>query len=87
MFSVPEGKGLIGGLATLVEKLRSLGIIFFAETRHAPMLTARRADRSFGNSGEFEKRAFVEVARASAGRIGDALWLQLGGREKRSEEE
>ena len=87
MFSVPEGKGLIGGLATLVEKLRSLGIISFAETRHAPMLTAGRADRSFGNSGECEKRAFVEVARASAGRIGDALWLQLGGREKRSEEE
>ena len=32
---------------------------------------------------EGEKKAFVGVAREPAGRIGDALWLQFGGRELR----
>ena len=37
--------------------------------------------------GKSEKRAFVDVAREPTGRIGDALWLQLGGRKKWSREE
>ena len=36
---------------------------------------------------EDEKRSFVDVAKARRGRLGDVIWLQLGGRELRSREE
>ena len=36
---------------------------------------------------EGEKKAFVDVAREPARRIGDALWLQFGGRELRGRED
>lgn len=37
---------------------------------------------SLGSSRLCWKKAFMDVARALAGRIGDASWLQLGDREK-----
>ena len=83
----PEGKGLLGGCATLAEKLRSLGVCIVAEMKNAPMPIVGKLDKRVGSVEKCEEKAFVEVARAPVGRIGDALWLQLDGKEKRSREE
>lgn len=83
----PEGKGLLRSWATLAEKLRSLGVVTFVEAKNALVPVVGRVERSLGSMGKSEKRAFVDVARAPTGRIGDALWLQLGGRKKWSREE
>lgn len=77
----PEGKGLLGRWVTLAEKLRSLGVITCDEAMTLLIPAAGRDKKSLDRPREFEKRAFLDVARASAGRVGDALWLQLGGRE------
>ena len=83
----PEGKGLLRGWATLAEKLRSLGVVTFVEAKNALVPVVGWVERSLGSMGKSEKRAFVDVARAPTRRIGDALWLQLGGRKKWSREE
>ncbi|RVX21876.1 Mitogen-activated protein kinase 16 [Vitis vinifera] len=80
-------KGLLGGWATLAEKLRSLGVCIVAEMKNAPMPIVGKLDKRVGSVEKCEEKAFVEVARAPVGRIGDALWLQLDGKEKRSREE
>lgn len=77
----PEGKGLLGRWVTLAEKLRSLGVITCDEAMTLLIPAAGRDKKSLDRPREFEKRAFVDISRASAGRVGDALWLQLGGRE------
>lgn len=77
----PEGKGLLGRWVTLAEKLRSLGVITCDEAMTLLIPAAGRDKKSLDRPREFEKRAFLDVARASAGRVGDALWLQLGSRE------
>ncbi|RVW77810.1 hypothetical protein CK203_054450 [Vitis vinifera] len=45
------------------------------------------AKKCLGKTVEDEKKAFVDVAREPARRIGDALWLQFGGRELRGRED
>ena len=83
----PKGKGLLRSWATLAEKLRSLGVVTFVEAKNALVPVVGKVERSLGSMGKSEKRAFVDVAREPTGRIGDALWLQLGGRKKWSREE
>ena len=46
-----------------------------------------KVEKSLGNSVEGEKKEFVDVAREPTGRIGDASWLQFGGRELRGRED
>ena len=45
------------------------------------------AKKCLGKTVEDEKKAFVDVAREPARRIGDALWLQFGARELRGRED
>ena len=89
-----EGMGLLGGSAILAEKLQALGVVTQAKakTKAAASRTDSKmkavtkegkAEKSLGKLVEGEKKAFVGVAREPAGRIGDALWLQFGGRELR----
>ena len=44
-------------------------------------------EKSLGKLVEGEKKAFMDVARKSTRRIGDALWLYFGGRELRGRED
>ena len=44
-------------------------------------------ERCLGKKVEGEKKTFVDVAKEPAGRQGDALWLQVGGRGLRNREE
>lgn len=85
----PEGRGLIGGWVLLAEKLRSLGIYLPVEYKvGVGMVGAKEGRRDEETEkGEENKRSFVEVAKAKAGRIGDAVWIQLGGRALRGREE
>ena len=52
------------------------------------MVTAEDKDeRCLGKKVEGEKKTFVDVAKEPAGRQGDALWIQVGGRGLRNREE
>ena len=44
-------------------------------------------EKSLGKLVEGEKKAFMDVARKSTRRIGDALWLYFRGRELRGRED
>lgn len=44
-------------------------------------------ERSLGQKLEGEKETFVDVAKEPTRRLGDALWLQVGGRGLRSRKE
>ena len=69
-------------------KLRSLGVALHFEDRVGlGIVGAKEGKRGEAQAEEEEKnRSFVEVAKAKAGRIGDAVWIQLGGRALRSRE-
>ena len=94
---VPEGKGLLGGWAFFAEKLRALGVVTQEEAKieealrvdsKPKVVTVEGEDeRCLGKKVEGEKKTFVDVAKESAGRQGDALWLQVGGRGLRNREE
>ena len=73
----------------LADKLRSLGVALHSEDKVGlDIVGAKERKRSEAQAEEEEKnRSFVEVAKAKAGRIEDAVWLQLGGRALRSREE
>ncbi|RVW28981.1 hypothetical protein CK203_113189 [Vitis vinifera] len=76
------GRGLIGGWVLIAEKLRSLGIHLLDENKAGVGLVGAKEGRRVEEKkkGEENTRSFVEVAKAKAGRIGDAVWIQLGGR-------
>lgn len=76
-----KGKGLIGGWAMLAKKLCSLGVITLAEIKAAYAPVEDEGEKSNGSKGASETRAFVDVAKVKAGMVGDAFWIQLGGRE------
>lgn len=75
-----EGNGLLRGWATLVEKLWALGVVTRAEAKTQVVSVAGKAKKSFGKSVECAKKAFVDVAKMPARRMGNFFWLQLGGR-------
>ena len=93
----PEGKGVIGGWAILVEKLRALGIVTKKEDKgvEAIRINSKKKDatlddeeeRCTGKKEQGEKKSFLDVAKGPAGRIGEELWLQVGGRGLRRREE
>ncbi|RVX01710.1 hypothetical protein CK203_024397 [Vitis vinifera] len=85
----PEGRGLIGGWVLIAEKLRSLGIHLLAENKAGVGLVGAKEGRRVEEKkkGEENTRSFVEVAKAKAGRIGDAVWIQLGGRALKGRDE
>ena len=62
-------------------KLRSLGVgLHFEDRVGLGIVGAKEGKRGEAQAEEEEKnRSFVEVAKAKAGRIGDAVWIQLGG--------
>ena len=80
----PERKGILGGWVTLAKKLRSLGVAAPLEGKAGSVSEGDKASKSGRGQVEDEKRAFVVVAKATVGRLGDVIWLQLGGRELRS---
>ncbi|RVX07796.1 putative ribonuclease H protein [Vitis vinifera] len=85
----PEGRGLIGGWVLIAEKLRSLGIHLLDENKAGVGLVGAKEGRRVEEKkkGEENTRSFVEVAKAKAGRIGDAVWIQLGGRALKGRDE
>ena len=93
----PEGKGVIGGCVILIEKLRSFGIVTQkkAKSEEAIRIKSKKKgatldgeeDRCLGNKVKGKKKSFLDVAKEPAGRIGEELWLQVGGRGVRSREE
>ena len=89
---------MLGGWAILTEKLRALGVVTQAEAKTAAVASRAESktkvvtiegndEKCLGKTVEGEKKAFMDVAREPAGRLGDALWLQVGGRELRGREE
>ena len=58
-----------------------------AESKTKVVTKEGKAKKCLGKTVEDEKKAFVDVAREPARRIGDALWLQFGGRELRGRED
>ena len=84
-----EGRGILGGWVKLAKKLHSLGVVTPVEAKVGSSLVGERADKRGGDQVEVQdgRRTFDEVARAKFGRLGDAVWLQLGGRDLRSREE
>ncbi|RVW98565.1 hypothetical protein CK203_032250 [Vitis vinifera] len=86
----PEGKGVIGGWAILAEKLRALGIVTKKEDKgvEATQINSKKKDatlddeeeRCIGKKKQGEKKSFLDVAKGPAGRVGEELWLQAGGR-------
>ncbi|RVX15173.1 putative serine/threonine protein kinase IRE4 [Vitis vinifera] len=93
----PEGKGVIGGWAILAEKLRALGIVTKKEDKgaEANQISSKKKDatiddeeeRCSGKKKQGEKKSFLDVAKGPAGRVGEELWLQVGGRGLRRREE
>ncbi|KAL6331982.1 hypothetical protein AAG906_020335 [Vitis piasezkii] len=93
----PEGKGVIGGWAILAEKLRALGIVTKKEDKgvEATQINSKKKDatlddeeeRCIGKKKQGEKKSFLDVAKGPAGRVGEELWLQAGGRGLRRREE
>ncbi|RVX09331.1 hypothetical protein CK203_015357 [Vitis vinifera] len=92
-----EGKGVIGGWAILAEKLRALGIVTKKEDKgvEATQINSKKKDatiddeeeRCSGKKKQGEKKSFLDVAKGPAGRVGEELWLQAGGRGLRRREE
>ena len=80
---VPEGKGLLGGWAFFAEKLRALGVVTQEEAKIEEALRVDskpkvetvegKDERCLGKKVDGEKKTFVDVAKESAGRQGDAL--------------
>ena len=70
-------------------KLRSLGVALHSEDKVGlDIVGAKEGKRGEAQAEEEEKnQSFVEVAKAKAGRIGDVVWLQLGGGTLRNREE
>ena len=58
-----------------------------AESKKKVVTKEGKTKKCLGKTMEDEKKAFVDVAREPARRIGDALWLQFGGRELRGRED
>ncbi|RVW42422.1 hypothetical protein CK203_070908 [Vitis vinifera] len=93
----PEGKGVIGGWAILAEKLRALGIVTKKEDKgvEATQINSKKKDatlddeeeRCIGKKKQGEKKSVLDVAKGPAGRVGEELWLQAGGRGLRRREE
>ena len=93
----PEGKGVIGGWAILVEKLRVLGIVTQKEDKGVKAIRINskkkeatlddEEERCIGKKEQGEKKSFLDVAKGPVGRIGEELWLQVGGRGLRRREE
>ncbi|RVX18630.1 hypothetical protein CK203_006499 [Vitis vinifera] len=85
----PKGRGILGVWVLLADKLRSLAVALHSEDKVGlDIVGAKERKRGEAQAEEEEKnRSFVEVAKAKAGRIEDAVWLQLGGRALRSREE
>ena len=73
----------------LADKLRSLGIVLPIEDKEGSGIEGVKEGRRGEVQVEEEekKRSFVEVVKAKVGRIGDAVWLRLGGRALRSRDE
>ena len=85
----PEVRGILGGWVLLGDKLRSLGIVTPIEDKvgfGTACVKEGRRDEVQVEEKE-KKQSFVEVAKAKARRIGDVVWLQLGGRVLRSRDE
>ena len=93
----PEGKGVIGGWAILAVKLRALGIVTKKDDKgvEATQISSKKKDatiddeeeRCSGKKKQGEIRSFLDVAKGPAGRVGEELWLQVGGRGLRRREE
>ena len=83
-----EGRGILGGWVKLVEKLCSLGVITLFEVKVGCSPVGNKESRNGNDQGEVEEeRSFVKVVKAKVRRLGDAVWLQLGGRDLRSRDE
>ncbi|RVX23664.1 hypothetical protein CK203_000849 [Vitis vinifera] len=78
---VPKGKGIIAGWATLAEKLRSLEVVSSVEARNLFTPVASLCMKGCNVPTKPVKRMFADVAKLKLGRVGEAIWLQLGGRE------
>ena len=73
----------------LAEKLHSLSVVTPDEAKVDSGPIGDRAGKRGEDQVEVEdeRRTFVEVANAKVGRLGDVVWLQLGGKDLRSQEE
>ena len=88
---------MLGGWVILVEKLRALRIVTQEEAKFEEALRVDskskvvtlegKDEKCIGKKVEGEKKTFVDVVKEPAGRLGDAAWLQVGGRRLRSREE
>ena len=85
----PEGRGILRGWVKLAEKQRSIGVVTPDEAKRDYGLGGVRANKNGEEQAkvEDERKTFVEVAKAKAGRLGDSVWLQLRGSNLRSKEE
>ena len=85
----PEGRGILRGWVKLPEKQRSIGVVTPDEAKRGNGLGGVRANKNGEEQAkvEDERKTFVEVAKAKAGRLGDSVWLQLRGSNLRSKEE
>ena len=83
----PEGRGLIKGWVLLAEELRFLGVIFTLEGKNTTLKGLVVGVEKKKGVKPREKGDFVKVVKKNEGRRGDALWLEIGGRDWNSREE
>ena len=69
----PEGKGLSGGWNILAEKLRAVGVVPTGGLKNPLSIEVLKKEK------ELEPRTYVDVAKSKTGRLGDKVWLELGG--------
>ena len=93
---VPEGKGIPGRWALFAEKLRELGVATQEEVKEKEasrgesksegVLIENKEESCNEKKAMGGKKSYADVTKEPAGKQGDALWLQVGGRVLRNRE-
>ena len=68
-----EGKGLSGGWSILADKLREVGVVLIGGLKNPLSIEVLKKEK------EPEPRTYADVAKSKTGRLGDKVWLELGG--------
>ena len=73
-----EGRGLLGGWLVLAEKLRHFGVDSLSVVGVAPLSFNSRTVEDGGSSKDGSKGSFANAVRKAHGRLGEAIWIQVG---------
>ena len=82
-----EGKGFVGGWATLAKRLRTLGIVTRPKSTLVPGFGGAGSEKSSRGALAKTNQSLVEVAKEKVGCYGEAIWVQIGARETMVREE